>query len=162
FKDEQYRLIRCATRASERSALRADFEQTAPAPRYARASPPNLGGELPLLSLHAVRSSAEDPVAVHTGIVQLIGRITDGLLASRLRSPIGGFAGVGEFHREFDPIRIRHRNELAVLTAAPRSEHQLCRFREGDRCVIDNLPGLVNTSSPGKPVKPSGSLIVFG
>jgi hypothetical protein len=31
FKDEQYRLIRSASRISVRSALRADFEQTAPA-----------------------------------------------------------------------------------------------------------------------------------
>src|SRR5262249_50986548 len=38
---------RCASRISERSALRADFEQTAPVCAFGAASPPNLGGEWP-------------------------------------------------------------------------------------------------------------------
>src|SRR5215831_19236273 len=40
FKDEQYRLTRCASRISVRSALRAGFEQTAPS--APSAQPPRL------------------------------------------------------------------------------------------------------------------------
>src|SRR5215831_13834203 len=44
FKDEQYRLIRSASRMSVRNALRADFEQTAP-PSLREGTPPDSGGE---------------------------------------------------------------------------------------------------------------------
>ncbi len=44
FKDEQYRLIRSASRSSIGCALRADFEQTAP-PSLREVTPPDSGGE---------------------------------------------------------------------------------------------------------------------
>src|SRR5262249_32511240 len=58
-------------------------------------------------------------------------------LISGLRSFIGGLARLSEFDAVLDPLRIIDRHRPAVLAASARSEHQRCRFGEGNGRIVD-------------------------
>ena len=107
---------------------------------------------LPFLGLHTVCSASEHAVAAHARIIKLIRGLAGGFLIPRLRSAVGGLAGVCELLCEFDPVRIGHRNGFTIFATPAGSEHERGGLRDGYCSVVDHFPSSINTASPREPI----------
>src|SRR4051812_28021439 len=97
--------------------------------------------------------SSIDAMTVLTGVVELVRGIGNQFLIPGLRGLIRGFACGLQFEAELYPIGIGHGDKLAILTPAPRSQHELRGLRNGDCGIIDNVPSLVNIAAPDQPIE---------